>query len=165
MCGTFRRRRIPRVGRSLGRLRGDFSTRVSFVPCHNSFPHNVFTALMIGAGMTLRRVMHVCRRCCTGSSFIRVISGGVSLGRMMGAGGYLVRLRGRNSGLLVVSYVSGLLGNTSKRTIRGVGLVFGLRRAMNLHLGPSTFWRRAVGLFSMCPLFSVGVVGKGNYRI
>lgn len=73
---------------------------------------------------------------------MRVMSGGVSLGRMIGAGGYLVRLRGRNSGLLVVSYVSGLLGNTDKRTIRGVGLVFGLRRAMKLHLGPSTFWGR-----------------------
>lgn len=64
----------------------------------------------------------------------------MSLGRIIGAGGYLVRLRGRNSGLLIVSYVSGLLGKTDKRTIRGVGLVFGLRRAMKLELGPSTFW-------------------------
>lgn len=58
----------------------------------------------------------------------------------MGAGGYLVCLLGRRSGLLVISVVSGLLGKTDNRTIRGVGLLFNLRRAMKLRLGPSTFW-------------------------
>ncbi len=138
VCGPFARRRLPRVHRSLGRLRDDFDSTVRFIPCHNGFAHNVFYAVVIGGGISVRRLGRLCASCCTRSSFARVAPSGVSLGRIIGAGGYLVRLRGRNSVLLVASYVSGLLGNADKRTMRGVGLLFGLRRAANLGLGTAT---------------------------
>lgn len=93
----------------------------------------------MGASGPVRRVMTNCGRFCGGTGFARCISGTVSLGRIIGAGGYLIRISGCNSGLLVASYVSGLLGNTMNRTIRGVGVVFNLSRATNLGLGPSTF--------------------------
>lgn len=71
-------------------------------------------------------------------------SNGYTSVRGVGCSGFYsisVRRSGETGGLITYTTVSGVIGNTTNRTVRGVGVVFKLSRGANLMVIPPTFWK------------------------
>lgn len=69
------------------------------------------------------------------------------MGRITNSGFYSVNIRisSEANELAVISIVSGLVGKTTKRTMRGTGVVDGLSRGTNLKFMPLCPWKKGVG--------------------
>ncbi len=137
-CGVSSRERSSRVGR---RLRNFSSIGMSFAPRLIPIGEKVRAADRDFLGrrrlsVAPRRVERLCRGRCKSRCFVGLVSRKrVPRLDSIEKSGFMRVNKFRVSSakeLMVLSYVSGLIGNTSNRTVRGVGVILKVRRRLKL---------------------------------